>query len=197
VLRLASETEQGWVAAMVPHLDTLLLDHAHCEKKAASTAVNLIFRYQPLPDLMAPLSALAREELEHFEQVLALLEARGAPFGPLAPSAYASQLYAEVRSPEPERLLDTLLVCALIEARSCERMTLLAEALPDDPLRAFYRGLLASEARHHATYVDLALRRHDKALVFERLGALAQHEAAVLASVPREPRVHSRAPGAV
>ncbi|MEZ4240482.1 MAG: tRNA-(ms[2]io[6]A)-hydroxylase [Myxococcota bacterium] len=194
MLRLASETEPGWVAALLPHLDVVLLDHAHCEKKAASTAINLIFRYQPLPDLMVPLSALAREELEHFELVLALLEARGATFGPLAPSPYAAALYAAVRKPEPERLLDTLLVCSLIEARSCERMTLLAEQLPDPELQRFYRDLLASEARHHATYVELALRRHDRVEVFARLAELAQHEAAVLAETPREPRVHSRAP---
>lgn len=194
MLRLASETRPGWAEAVLPQLGELLLDHAHCEKKAASTAINLIFRYQPQPELMAPLSALAREELEHFEAVLVLLSERGLPFGPLSPSPYAAQLYRAVRSSEPERLLDTLLVCALIEARSCERMALLAEALPDEPLRGFYRSLLASEARHHATYVDLALGRFDREVVFARLSELAAHEARVLAEMPSEARMHSSAP---
>lgn len=207
MLRLDSETEPGWAEGVAAHLPTLLLDHAHCEKKAASTAINLIFRYQEDAWLMAPLSALAREELTHFEQVLALLTDRGVPFGPLDPSPYASALYRAVRKPEPDRLLDTLLVCALIEARSCERMTLLASGLPDPSLRAFYRDLLASEARHHATYVDLALTcaaRRDRGdpsdgatprdRVFGRLRALAAHEADVLANMPLEPKIHSRRP---
>jgi tRNA-(ms[2]io[6]A)-hydroxylase len=192
MLRLASDTAPGWVAGQLPALATLLVDHAHCEKKAASTAVNLIFRYQPDAALMTPLSALAREELEHFEQVLALLAARDIPFGPLDPSPYAAELHVAVRRPEPERLLDTLLVCALIEARSCERMRLLAEELPDEELRAFYRSLLATEARHHATYVDLALERWPKDVVLGRLAELAAHEAEVAARMPVEPRIHSR-----
>lgn len=193
MLRLASDTAPGWVAGQLPHLPTLLVDHAHCEKKAASTAINLIFRYPFDEALMAPLSALAREELEHFEQVLALLAARGIPFGFFDPSPYAAGLHAAVRRGEPQRLLDTLLVCALIEARSCERMRLLAEELPDDELRAFYRSLLATEARHHAIYVDLALARHGRDVVLSRLAELAAHEAEVAARAPIEPRIHSRA----
>lgn len=198
MLRLASETEPGWADGVAAHLPTLLLDHAHCEKKAASTAINLIFRYQDRAELMAPLSALAREELAHFEQVLGLLAERGFPFAPLDPSPYAAALYRAVRPAEPDRLLDTLLVCALIEARSCERMTLLASRLPDAALQAFYRALLASEARHHATYVDLALSLSQAALardrVFARLRDLAAYEAGVLAKMPPEPKIHSARP---
>jgi tRNA 2-(methylsulfanyl)-N6-isopentenyladenosine37 hydroxylase len=190
MLRLASTTEHAWARGVAVGLDELLLDHAHCEKKAASTAVNLIFRYQDQPELMAPLSALAREELAHFELVLELLERRGIPFGPLSPSPYAGELYREVRSEEPARLLDTLLVCALIEARSCERMQHLAESLPDPELAGMYRGLLASEARHHATYVGLARARFPDAEA--RLAELAVHEARVLARMPAEFRMHSR-----
>jgi tRNA-(ms[2]io[6]A)-hydroxylase len=194
MLHLASETEPGWAASMGAHLGELLLDHAHCEKKAASTAINLIFRYQPLVELMAPLSALAREELAHFELVLELLAERGETFGPRAPSPYASTLYQAVRPEEPHRLLDTLLVCSLIEARSCERMRLLSEGLDDPQLVALYGGLLASEARHHTTYVDLAVSRFGRPEVEQRLQELAQHEAQVLVQMPREPRMHSRAP---
>ena len=193
MLHLASDTAPGWVGGQLADLPTLLVDHAHCEKKAASTAVNLIFRYQPHAELMAPLSALAREELQHFEEVLALLAARGIPFVPLDPSPYAAGLHAAVRKREPDRLLDTLLVCGLIEARSCERMRLLSEELPDTELRTFYRSLLATEARHHATYVDLALGRWSRDEVLGRLEVLAAHEAEVVARVPVEPRMHSRA----
>ena len=192
MLRLASETEDGWAAGAAGGLEELLVDHAHCEKKAASTAMNLIFRYQHLPELMAPLSSLAREELAHFELVLELLARRGGTFRPLTPSPYAGTLYRMVRSEEPERLLDTLLVCALIEARSCERMRLLAEGLEDPELARLYRGLLASEARHHATYVSLALARFPRAEVDARLDVLAAHEAKVLSEMPSEHRMHSR-----
>lgn len=195
MLHLASESDPDWVARVAGDWGTLLVDHAHCEKKAASTAMNLIFRYQLFEELMAPLSAHAREELAHFELVLDVLRARGVPFGPLEPSPYASELYRAVRSEEPHRLLDTLLVCALIEARSCERMKRLAEGLADEELARLYRGLLASEARHHATFVELAAARADRGVVMSRLHELAQHEAAVLARMPAEVRVHSRGAG--
>ncbi|MBX2796448.1 MAG: tRNA-(ms[2]io[6]A)-hydroxylase [Myxococcales bacterium] len=194
MLRLASETDAGWVQGVEGDLDTLLVDHAHCEKKAASTAINLIFRYQDHAQLMRPLSEVAREELEHFELVLGVLEQRGASFRPLSPSPYASQLYTAVRKPEPDRLLDTLLVCALVEARSCERMRLLAEQLTDPALASLYEGLLTSEARHHALYVNLAIDAFGRDATLPRLAALADHEASVLTQMPEEVRVHSRAP---
>lgn len=192
MLSLASASEPDWVARVAGDWATLLIDHAHCEKKAASTAINLIFRYQYLEDLMVPLSAHAREELAHFELVLDVLRARGVPFGPLPPSPYAAGLFKEVRPEEPYRLMDTLLVCAVIEARSCERMKRLAEELEDAELAQLYRGLLVSEARHHTTFVDLAAAHTDRSEVKARLAVLAEHEAAVLASMPAEVRVHSR-----
>lgn len=191
MLRLARPTDPEWAERVLPHLDEVLVDHAHLEKKAASTAINLMFRYPADAALMQPLSALAREELEHFEQVLAILEARGVPFVPLVPSAYASRLHAAVRKGEPHRLLDTLLCCALIEARSCERMTLFAEVLPGE-LGDFYRSLLRSEAHHHALYVDLAIARFGKAPALERLTELAQHESDVIEGLPTEARLHSQ-----
>ena len=194
MLRLASDTDPSWVRGQLAALPELLLDHAHCEKKAASTAINLVFRYQTLPELMAPLSALAREELTHFELLLEILERRGIPFGPLSPSPYAGELYAAVRTEEPDRLLDTLLVCALIEARSCERMRLLSEQLEDPELAKLYKGLLASEARHHATYVDLAALRWPRAVVDARLAELAAHEAIVIARAPPLARMHASTP---
>ena len=195
MLHLASSTDPSWVQGVLPHLATILLDHAHCEKKAASTAINLLFRYQLIPELMRPLSELAREELAHFELMLGVLEQRGIPFAPLSPSPYAAELHRAVRTGDPERFLDTLLVCALIEARSCERMRLLAEGLDDPELAALYRGLLASEARHHATYLDLACLRFSRAIVESRLAELAAHEANVLASAPAIARLHAGSVG--
>lgn len=184
MLSLASSTDPAWVARVEPHLPDLLLDHAHCEKKAASTALNLIFRYQRRPFLARPLSELAREELEHFERMLGELDARGIAYTALDPSPYASELMKHVRRGEPDRLVDTLLVCALIEARSCERMKLLSEHLTDPDLRQLYKGLLASEARHHRGYVHLAAQEIGRDAAAERLRELALVEADVLAGAP-------------
>ena len=198
MLHLASETEPEWGPWAVEHIDLVLLDHAHCEKKAAATAVNLIFRYTDRPGLMAPLSALAREELEHFELVIEHLTRRGIAFGRQYPSPYAGELMKACRGQEPFKLLDTLLCASLIEARSCERMQLvhrtLAQTGVDAALTELYAGLLASEARHHATYVELARRELPEHDVATRLGELAQHEAAVIAALPHEPRLHNRCP---
>ena len=188
---LASVTAPGWGARAVAALDEVLADHAHCEKKAASTAVSLLFRYPEQQALLAPLAGLAREELLHFEKVLAALAQRGLGFRRLVPSPYAERLMAAVRPHEPARLLDTLLCLALIEARSCERLGLIADVLANDDLGALYRGLLASEARHHAAYVALAEMIADGADVGARLAELARHEAAVLADVPPMARIHA------
>ena len=192
MLRLKSDTPASWVEhTVVPNLATVLIDHAHCEKKAASTAVALLFRYPDRTALLQPLSALAREELEHFELLLGVLAARGIPFERQQPSPYAGRLHEQVRKVEPARLMDNLLACAVIEARSCERMKLLSQHLPDPELAAFYGDLLASEARHFMTYVGLAARFFDRAEVDARLEELLAHEATVLRDEPLEPRLHA------
>ena len=191
MLSLVSATDPVWVARALAGLDEILLDHAHCEKKAASTALSLVFKYPEQGGLPEALSRLAREELAHFEEVLGHLRARGIPFRRQVPSPYAAELMRAVRPAEPARLLDTLLCMALVEARSCERMKLLADALADPALAALYRGLLASEARHHQAYVDLAARFFPDIEVRARLRDLAAHEAAVLAAAPALPRLHT------
>lgn len=191
MLHLAAPTRDSWLPEALDHLDVILLDHAHCEKKAASTAINLIFRYIERPELMRPLSELAREELEHFELMLTHLAERGIDFRRIEPSAYAGRLMKAARKDEPHRLLDTLLCCALIEARSCERMKLLAEHLPDATLAALYASLLASEARHHHGYVDLATRLFGREAARGRLRELAAHEADVLRQPSPVVRLHS------
>lgn len=195
MLHLAAPTDPRWTAAALADLPALLLDHAHCEKKAASTAMNLIFRYIEEPQLMAPLSALAREELAHFELMLSVLEERGLVFQRLEPSGYAPALLALVRREEPLRLLDTLLCCSLIEARSCERMKLLSEALEaagEGRLAGLYRSLLASEARHHHGYVEMAMERFGRAEAMGRLAELAAVEATLFSVEDGRPlRMHS------
>ena len=192
MLHLASTTDPRWAALACEHLEEILLDHAHCEKKAASTAISLIFRYPERPALAVPLARLAREELAHFEEVITVLRARGGEYRRLTPSPYAARLMSAARTHEPARLQDTLLCCALIEARSCERMQLLAETLEDPPLVKLYRGLLACEARHFDSYLDLARNQAivPEAQLLARLGQLAAHEAAVLREPPGDVRLH-------
>jgi tRNA-(ms[2]io[6]A)-hydroxylase len=193
MLNLHAPTTDRWLPLALGDLDAILLDHAHCEKKAASTALSLVFKYPEHEDFVLPLSRLAREELSHFELVLDHLHRRGLRFERQRPSPYAGRLMAAVRPEEPGRLVDTLLCCALIEARSCERMKLLADGLAErDPaLSGLYRGLLASEARHHALFVDLARLVAPAETVRTRLAELAVHEAEILATAPDVPRMHN------
>ena len=191
MLNLASSTPAAWALRVAGSLDELLVDHAHCEKKAAGTALRLLFSYPGRGLLQAPLAALAREELAHFEEVLAVLAERGVALRPLRPAPYAGRLRAGVRRGEPERLVDLLLCCALIEARSCERFGVLAERVAEPRLAALWGGLHEAEARHHRLYVDLAAELLPRASVRERLARLAVHEAQVLAEAPPLARLHA------
>jgi tRNA-(ms[2]io[6]A)-hydroxylase len=190
VLHLHAPTDPAWLPGVLPHIDEILLDHAHLEKKAAANAVNLIFRLSPrLPEAAEPLSALAREELEHFEQVLALMKRRGIAFARQYPAPYGERLKTIVRDGHA-RMVDELLCAALIEARSCERMQLLADGVPDPEISALYRDLLASEARHHAFFVDLAAALRPREEVRARLAEIAIHEAEILQEPCDLPRLH-------
>jgi tRNA 2-(methylsulfanyl)-N6-isopentenyladenosine37 hydroxylase len=152
---LLCRTPDDWFRQAAADVETLLIDHANCEKKAASTALGLLYRYTGRPELLHRMSRLAREELRHFEQVLSLMAERSVAYRPLSAGRYAAALMGQVRRREPWRLVDTLLVGAIVEARSCERFAGLVEVLPDD-LGEFYAGLQASEARHFRHYLDLA-----------------------------------------
>ena len=177
---LAAPTSDAWLVAACARPDLLLIDHAHCERKAAGVALQLMFRYPSDVALAQALSPLAREELEHFELVLQLLERRAIALRPLPAPAYGATLAKAVRRDEPARLLDSLLVAGLIEARSHERMALLAAAGPDPELRALYGELLASEARHFGLYWVLAEARYGRELTTARLQELAVVEADAL-----------------
>jgi tRNA 2-(methylsulfanyl)-N6-isopentenyladenosine37 hydroxylase len=152
---LPCATPQAWIDWALQHPDILLIDHAHCEKKAASTALNLMFRYVDRPELLDALSQLAREELLHFEQVIQMMRQRGVQYDHLSPSRYASSLRKLMRTEEPGRLVDVLIIGALIEARSCERFAALAPFV-DEELGRYYRFLLKSESRHFEDYLNLA-----------------------------------------
>ncbi|MEB3295967.1 MAG: tRNA-(ms[2]io[6]A)-hydroxylase [Cyanobacteriota bacterium] len=178
---LAAATSDHWLELAVARPDLVLIDHAHCERKAAGVALQLMFRYPSDEALGFALSALAREELEHFEQVLAVLQARRIPLRPLPAPSYGALLTAATRRGEPERMLDAFLVAGLIEARSHERMALLAGHSPDAAIRALYGDLLASEARHFGLYWLLAEERYGREVTVERLQQLAWVEVQALA----------------
>ncbi|MDJ1183285.1 tRNA-(ms[2]io[6]A)-hydroxylase [Roseofilum casamattae] len=188
---LAQPTSDAWVEQALSNFNTVLLDHSHCERKAAGVALNLMFRYPSSQDLVRKLTAIAREELEHFEQVNQWLDKLGIPLAPLSAAPYASGLKAEIRSGEPERMLDSLLVSALIEARSHERLGLLAAHLGDREIARFYRGLMASEARHYGIYWVLATTYFDPDMVNTRLEYLGEIESNLLSTLHHEPRIHS------
>lgn len=189
---LASRTPVAWATAAAAHRDELLLEQAHLEKKAGAAAATFLFRLPPDPVVQRELSTLAREEFVHFERTLRLLQRRGLPLREQRPGPYAQKLKAAVAQHMPDRLLDELLVSALIEARSCERMGLLAAAVAggDPELAAFWRDLAEAEARHGPTYVEAALGSFPAERVRQRWAMLAAHEAQVLAALPFTPRLH-------
>ena len=191
---LAAPSSATWLDAAIERPDLVLIDHAHCERKAAGTALQLMFRYPSDEVLGAALSALAREELEHFEQVLRLLQARGITLRPLPAPAYGATLTAAVRRGAPERMLDAFLVAGLIEARSHERMALLAAHSPDPELQDLYGALLTSEARHFGLYWLLAEERFGRGPTVARLEELAAVEVQALTgdlANPEHVRMHS------
>jgi len=191
MLHLQSTSSDRWLQQVDQHLNEILIDHAHCEQKAASTAMDLMFDYVENEDLCREMSEIVREELEHFQLVRDLLKERGVRFRRLKPGTYGRKLKELVRRQEPQRAVDRLLVGGLIEARSCERFVLLRDHLQDEQLKQFYGSLYESEARHHATYVRLAKHFASDHDVEYRLRELATAEAAIIAEVCELPRVHS------
>ena len=186
---LACPTPDAWLDDALAHLPTLLIDHANCEKKAAGTALGLLYRYVDKPPLLHKLSRLAREELRHFEQVLELMEGQGVKYVHLPPGRYAGSLHRLISREEPQRLVDSLVVGAIVEARSCERFQRLSEVAPE-PLAEFYGRLLASEARHFQDYLKLA-ERYSDAPLRPRLECFLTAEAALVTDPDSTFRFHS------
>lgn len=190
-LGLASSTDSAWLDKVKSHLDEILIDHAHCERKAAATAMNLIMAYTENVELVREMSEIVNEELEHFEQVLDILEQRDIRFRRIKPGHYGRDLNDLVRKQEPQRAVDRLLIAGLIEARSCERFSLLRDGIDDTELAEFYGSLFASEARHHATYTRLAKHFAPAAEVEARLTELTREEAEIIARPSTVVRMHS------
>lgn len=193
MLSLHCDTPERWLLQVDEHLDDILIDHAHCEKKAAGTAMNLLFAYVDVEALTREMTVIVNEELEHFNLVLDLLPSRGIAFGKQTPGSYGRKLHEQIRKFEPDRAVDRLLVAGLIEARSCERFSLLAERIQarDPHLSEFYASLFESEARHHTTYVRLAKHFAPEADVHARLSELAEAEADIITAGDSLPRMHS------
>jgi tRNA-(ms[2]io[6]A)-hydroxylase len=191
MLHLQSGSQARWLKQVDEHLPEILIDHAHCEHKAAATAMSLLGAYIDCAELAREMTVIVNEELEHFQLVLDLLERRGIRFVRLRPGGYGRQMNLLVRPQEPYRAVDRLLVAGLIEARSCERFKLLRDHVKDAELADFYGSLFESEARHHTTYLRLAKYFQDADAVRVRLEELSAAEAEIIAEGHSLPRMHS------
>jgi len=189
---LKCETPDAWIQAALANQDIMLVDHANCEKKAASTAMNLLYKYTDNDDLLKKMSQLAREELLHFEQVVSIMNKRGIEYAHISPARYASGLRKHIRTYQPEHIVDILIIGAFIEARSCERFAKLAPFL-DDELQKFYKSLLRSEGRHYQDYLALA-QSYSPVAIEERVAFFAEVERELIESPDEEFRFHSGVP---
>lgn len=189
---LPCETPDSWIRAALENQETLLIDHANCEKKAATTAMNLLYKYVDREDLLKKMSQLAREELLHFEQVVNIMSERGIQYRQVSSSRYASGMRDQVRKGTKDELVDVLIIGAFIEARSCERFAKLAPFL-DDQLEKFYRSLLKSEGRHYRDYLDLAEQYSDSS-IHDRVEYFRELEGQLIGSPDTEFRFHSGVP---
>jgi tRNA-(ms[2]io[6]A)-hydroxylase len=191
MLSLQSASRERWLNQVSLHLPEILIDHAHCEKKAAACALNLIMAYVDHPELVDELVQIVNEELDHFRQVLALLSQRNIPFRRQLAGGYGRQLNDLVRKFEPARAIDRFLIASLIEARSCERFALLRDHVADPLLAEFYGSLFESEARHHTTYVRMAKTFGSDDEVRQRLEELSALESEIIHRGDPLPRMHS------
>lgn len=189
---LPCETSEKWVAKAIKNQEKLLIDHANCEKKAASTALSLIYRYPDNFDLVNKMSKLVREEMRHFEKVILIMKTRGIKYYNIDASKYASGLRKKIRTYEPARLIDTLIVGAFIEARSCERFSKLAPFLDKD-LKKFYLSLLKSEGRHFEDYLNLAKKIPDRTFD-DRVRVVREQEMMLIQNSDDEFFFHSGCP---
>ena len=190
---LGARTTQAWVDAALADLPLIIQDHANCEKKAAGTAMNLIFRYEFSYDLQRKLAQLIREEMLHYEQVLGIMNERGQAWKYLSAGRYAKGMLKHKRTYEPAAMVDVLIIGAFIEARSCERFAALAEIINDKRLAKYYRYLLKSESRHFEDYLALAQSLAEDN-IDERVAFFKEVEAELISSPDTELRFHSGNP---
>ena len=196
---LTVSTPDAWFQVAAEQLPILLMDHANCEKKAASTALSMMYRYVEHPQLLQKMSSLAREELRHFEQVLDLMTDHGIVYKQIKSARYAQGLHQLVSKAEPKRLVDLLICGAVVEARSCERFAGLTKVLPER-VASLYQSLLNSEARHFQEYLRLAGSANQQAGGYaelsERIDEFLAADAHLVTSVDAQFRFHSGVPGA-
>ena len=187
---LPCATPDLWLENALNNQAIMLVDHANCEKKAASTALNLIYRYTDNFELLNKMSRLVREEMRHFEQVIKIMKRRDIPYQHISASRYAAGLREVVRKDDPGRLADVLIVGAFIEARSCERFAKIAPHL-DNELKEFYQSLLKSEARHYQDYLALATKAAGNESIDQRIAVISQCEQELIEAPDTEFRFHS------
>lgn len=191
IKHLSSLSSEKWINLALSNPIEILIDHAHCERKAAGVAIQLMFKYPSEQKLSEVLSPIAREELEHFEKILYFLKDKGYKLKALQPPPYGSELAKNIRREEPSRMLDSFLVAGLIEARSHERLSILALNFEDSSFRKLYNSLLESEARHFGIYWKLAQKKFSKEEILNRLDELAIKETEILSETFPLPRIHS------
>jgi len=189
-LQLRSASSSSWLSAVLADFDSFLLDHAANERKASATALNFVVRYPDRQQLIGPMIALSIEELQHFQAVHRVIAQRGLRAGSDEKDSYVNQLLAEVRSSGEARLLDRLLVGAVVEARGCERFGLIAQALPEGELKDLYAEITSSEERHGDLYLELAAHWFDEPTIRARLDVFLDLEATVIEGLAIRPRLH-------
>ncbi|PIE22993.1 MAG: tRNA-(ms[2]io[6]A)-hydroxylase [Planctomycetota bacterium] len=191
MVQLSYKTPREWATKALENFDELLRDHAFCERKAHATAMKFIAQYPDRDELVSEMLELATEELLHFRQCYGLMRTRGVPLGKDAPDPYVQALRSQLKGGDADDvLLERLLLAGVIEARSCERMGLISEALEDEKLRGFYRRLCQAEARHELMFEELAELYFDKERVSARLSEMLEHEAKVIAELPWRHSLH-------
>ena len=190
VAKLKIDSSQEWLEAVLTDFDAFLLDHAGCERKASAMALSLISHYPDRVVLVQEMMVLAREELEHFHQMLWLTQAKGLVLQPAEKDLYVQSLRSHVRRGTDEYFLDRLLVAGIIEMRGCERFGLVANALDPGPLQLFYQEIARTESRHGGLFYRLARRYFDPAEATERQEQLLEYEAQIVDSLPIRPVVH-------
>jgi tRNA-(ms[2]io[6]A)-hydroxylase len=190
VLELRTPTDPAWLEPVLADFDAFLLDHAACERKAAASGLWFVARYPNRRELLDPLIAFAREELEHFHQVYRIIAKRGLTLAPDKKDTYVRELFGLARMDSEQHLLDKLLLSGVLEARGCERFGMVADALDEGELKDFYVDITRSEARHHSLFVRLARCYFDEETVRARLGELLDAEATIVAKLPHRAAVH-------
>jgi tRNA-(ms[2]io[6]A)-hydroxylase len=190
MLCLQNTSNPEWIGVAIDNASAILIDHAHCEKKAAAFALAMITRYPERTRLVKDMIDLAKEELDHFQMVVGELEKRGIALTHDAGNRYAQALHERIRTTEPHKLLDSLIVGAFIEARSCERFSLLSQHAREPEMRELYRSLLASEAGHYRAYTDIAREYFPHDDVKRRLDEFGRWEAEIVRGLGNAPTMH-------